>query len=85
MSQLTITLDDDLVVAAQAFANHKGQQLDTLIADFLRATVRPTPAPPQPEKQYSPRIQRLMGSLKLPADADYRTELENALEERFGL
>ncbi len=84
MSQLTITLDDNLLMAAQAFAQRKGQQLDALVADLLRAEVQPTPAPKPLAQHYSPRIQRLLGSLKLPADFDYRTELENALEERFG-
>ena len=45
----------------------------------------PQQPPPPVQAPYSPRVQRLMGLLKLPADADYRTELENALEERFGL
>lgn len=85
MSQLTITLDDDLLLAVQAFAQRTGQQIDTVVAECLRATVPAAMLPAEPTRQYSPRIQRLMGSVKLPADFDYRTELENALEERFGL
>ena len=85
MSQLILTLDDNLVIAAQAFAQRKGQQLDALVTEWLLATMQPAAEPAQPVPQYSPRIQRLMGSLKLPPDVDYRTELENALEERFGL
>lgn len=85
MSQLTITLDDQLLAAAQAFAQRQGQPLATLVAEWLRATVQPATVPIQASPQFSPRIQRLMGSLKLPADFDYRTALEDALEERLGL
>ena len=84
MSQLTLTLDDDLLKAAQAYARQHGQPLDALVAGLLKATVQPAAAPAQPTRPLSARIQRLAGSLQLPAGFDYRTELENALTERFG-
>ncbi len=82
MSQLTLTLDDDLLVAAQAFAQRNGKQLDTLVAEWLQTVAQPTQPPTS--QPLSPRIQRLVGSLKLPPDFDYRTELEAAITERFG-
>ena len=85
MSQLTITLDDNLLMAAQAFAQRKGQRLDVLLADLLRAEVQPVAPPAVPSRQLSPRIQRLFGAVKASADFDYKTELSKALEERFGL
>ena len=86
MPLLTITLDDDLLGKAQAYARQHGQQLDALVAELLQSVVRPdaaaTPAPPT--RPLSPRVQRLYGSLKLPPDFDYKTELGEALDERFG-
>lgn len=93
MSQLTITLDDNLLQAAQEYARQHGQALDALVAQLLAEAVRPaapeppTPAPvvEQPIQGLSPRIQRLYGSLKAPADFDYKKELEDGLAEKYGL
>ena len=87
MSQLTITLDDTLLREAQAYAQQHAQQFETLVAELLRATIRPAaaPTPPESTRPLSPRIQRLFGSVKVPADFDYRTELSDALAERYGL
>ncbi len=87
MSQLTINLDDTLLAAAHAYAQRKGQQLDALVADWLRATVQdsaPAAAPPVLVRPLSPQVQELFGALRLPAGFDYRAELGEALEERFG-
>ncbi|MGI4874638.1 MAG: DUF6364 family protein [Janthinobacterium lividum] len=84
MSQLTLTLDDELIAAAQAYARQHGQQLDALVAELLQATVRPAPATPA-KSSFSPEVQELIGSLRLPKNFDYKTELGKALDERFGL
>ncbi|MFD1468938.1 DUF6364 family protein [Hymenobacter caeli] len=90
MSQLTITLDDDLLQAAQDYARRHGQELDKLVAGLLQATVRPLaqPFPQQPAvltQPLSPRIQRLFGAVQVPADFDYRKALEEAIQERYGI
>lgn len=93
MSQLTITLDDDLLQAAQTYARQHGQALDALVADLLQTAVRPavpTPATAAGSDEQllqgvSPRIRRLYGSLKAPADFDYKKELEEGLDEKYGL
>ena len=88
MSQLIITLDDNLLQAAQAYARQHGQELDVLVANLLQAAVRPAQAaepPAAPTRPLSPIVQSLYGSLKLPADFDYRTALEEAIAEKYGL
>ena len=85
MSQLTINLDDNLLLASQAYAQQKGQDLNALVADLLQAAVQTAAPPAQPTRPLSPRVQELLGSLKVPADFDYKTELGKALEERYGL
>jgi hypothetical protein len=86
MSQLILTLDDDLLQAAQEYARQHGQNLETLVAQFLQATVQLTAATePAPTLSLSPRIQRLYGALKAPADFDYKKELEDGLAEKYGL
>ena len=89
MSQLTITLDDNLLQAAQAYARQHGQALDALVAQLLAEAVRPM----VPEPQFSTAaieqrlaiVRELAGSLKAPADFDYKKELGEGLAEKYGV
>lgn len=83
MSQLTITLDDSLLQAAQEYARQHGQELDALVAGLLQATVRPV-GPPVVRPSLA-TVQQLYGSLKAPADFDYKKELEEGRAEQYGL
>ncbi|WP_223653644.1 DUF6364 family protein [Hymenobacter psoromatis] len=86
MSQLTITLDDDLLQAAQEYAQRHGQELDKLVAELLQAAVRPLVAPePALVRPSLATVQNLYGSLKAPADFDYKKELEDGRAEQYGL
>jgi hypothetical protein len=87
MSQLTITLDDNLLQAAQEYARQHGQALDILVTEWLQATVRPAAAETAtvPARPLSPRIQRLFGAVQVPADFDYRKVLDEAVRERYGV
>lgn len=85
MSQLTITLDDSLLQAAQEYARQHGQELDALVASLLRATVQPAAeAPARATRPLSPIVQELYGSVKLPADFDYKAAIEEAIHEKYG-
>jgi|GEM_PF-2391602 len=85
MSQLTLTLDDDLLQAAQAYAQRHGQELQALVAQLLAEAVRPGAGvlSDQPARPLSPRVQRLYGAVSVPVEFDYRKELEEAIQERF--
>lgn len=86
MSQLTITLDDNLLQAAQKYARQHGQELDALVAQLLADAVQPAATEPEASTlPLSARIQRLYGALKAPADFDYKKELEDGLAEKYGI
>ncbi|RZK35839.1 MAG: hypothetical protein EOO57_08360 [Hymenobacter sp.] len=89
MSQITITLDDKLLQDAQAYVRQHGQELDDLVARLLAVTVQPAvPEPAAPVLTTEQRlaiVHRLAGSLKAPADFDYKKELEEGLREKYGL
>jgi len=88
MSQLTLTLDDDLLQDAQTYAQQHGQNLNALVAELLRATVRPVPptaGSAMSSEQRLAIIRKLAGSVRLPADSDYRKEVEEGLREKYGL
>ncbi|RZK14871.1 MAG: hypothetical protein EOO56_24035 [Hymenobacter sp.] len=93
MSQLTITLSDAVLQAAQDYAHRHGQALDAwvaqLVAEATQATVRPVADAPQlptpTVEQRLASVRKLAGSLKAPADFDYKKELEEGLAEKYGL
>jgi len=82
MFQLIITLDDNLLQAAQEYAKRQGQELDVLVAGLLRAAVQPAVVP---TRSLSPRIQRLFGAVQVPTDFDYKKVLDEAMQERYGV
>jgi plasmid stability protein len=87
MSQLTINLDDNLLQAAQAYARQHGQELDALVAGLLQAAVQPAVGPTvtASNERLLTSVRELAGSLKAPADFDYKRELEEGLSEKYGI
>lgn len=72
MSQLTITLDDNLLHAAQEYAQRHGQALDVwvaqLVAEATQAATQPVEDAPSEQltRPLSARIQRLYGAVSVP-------------------
>lgn len=84
MPQLTITLDDDLLQAAQAYARQQGQEVDKLVADLLQAAVRPAEAASTlTAEERLATVRRLAGSVQLPPDFDYKKAVEEAIWEKY--
>ncbi|WP_114783046.1 DUF6364 family protein [Botryobacter ruber] len=80
-SKLTISIDKNVVDEAKALARRKGRSLSDLIENYLKVIVKK-------EKQVveiSPDIKKLQGSVKLPADLDYKKELQQALNKKYQL
>ena len=85
MSQLTITLDDNLLQAAQEYARQHGQELDALVARLLADAVRPTAPQLQAPAERLAMVRKLAGSVKLPADFDYREVVAEELAKKYGI
>ena len=88
MSQLILTLDDNLLQAAREYTQQHGQNLEALVTQFLQATVQPavvTQPAAAPARPLSPRIQRLFGAVQVPDDFDYKKVLDEAVQERYGV
>lgn len=78
MPTLTLTLDDDLLARAEAYAQRTGTDLSDLISDALRPIV----AGPRPRRPLSPQVQALLGCISLPPDFNYKEYLSQAVNER---
>ena len=80
MSTITLTLDDEFVAQAEAYAQRTGTDLATL---FITA-VRPIIAQPaRHRRRISPEVAALAGSLPVPPDFDYKTALGDAMMEKY--
>lgn len=78
MSTLTLTLDDDLLAQAEAYARRTGLDLSALVAQALRPIV----AQERPRRPLSPQIQELLGCITLPPGYDYKEHLADAITDR---
>lgn len=82
-TKLTLTIDKDVVADAKAYAKSKNRSLSNLIESFLRQVSSEDVKTQAKDSDLHPTIAALKGSIKLPKDFDYKTELQNALEERY--
>lgn len=79
MSTLTLTLDDDLLARAEAYAQRTGVDLSSLIAQALRPIVQERPATARP---LPPELATLYGCISLPPGYNYKEELADAILDR---
>lgn len=78
MSTLTLTLDDDLLAQAEAYAQRTGTDLSVLVAEALRPIV----AAPRTRRPLSPQVAALLGCISLPPDFNYKDHLDHGLGNR---
>ena len=78
MSTLTLTLDDDLLARAEAYAQRTGTDLSVLVAELLRPVV----APARQRRSLSPEVEALSGCISLPPDFNYKDHLDHGLGDQ---
>ena len=79
-AKLTILVEEETIRKAKTYSAQTGQSLSKLIENYLNTVT--SPAEPG-NKKFSPRIKRLMGSVKLPKDFDWKTAVEKNVKEKF--
>ncbi len=79
-TNLALTLDSQVVEQAEAYARATGVSLDELIESLLKVNIQLTVKP----RTFSPQVQELFGSLKVPDNFDYKESLTEAMLERHG-
>jgi hypothetical protein len=80
MSTITLTLDDEFIAQAEAYAQRMGIDLATLFTTAMRPIIAQSPRHRRPT---SPAVAALAGSLPVPPDFDYKTALGDALMEKY--
>jgi len=78
-TKLTLTIEQEVIKTAKSYAQEKGRSLSELIENYLIALS----SGDKNLEELSPRVKRLMGSIKLDDDFNYKKSLEEQLAKRY--
>ena len=78
-AKLTLSINKDVARRAKVYAKTNGRSLSDLVENYLKLLIKNTPVE---ETEYSLTVKSLLGSVKLPADFDYKKELSDALVKK---
>lgn len=79
-TKLTLTIEDTVIDSAKKYARQKGKSLSGIVENYLKSIS----ASEEPKQSLSPRVAKLMGSVSLPVDFDYKKELAKSLIKKHG-
>jgi len=79
-TKLTLTIEQDVIKTAKTYAHKKGKSLSELIENYLKTLVNKEKG----SKEISPKVKRLVGSVKLPKNFDYKKTLEEEIIKKHG-
>ena len=74
-TKLTLTLQQSTIEAAKIFAEKNGRSLSAIVESYLKMLSSSA----KTEHKFSPQVERLIGSAKLPQDYDYKTDIAESL------
>ncbi len=77
-TKLTLTLDNKVIDSAKIYAKKSGKSLSNIVENYLQSI-----SSKEEKEEISPKIQKLMGSVKLPKNFDYKKELAGAISKKY--
>jgi len=77
-TKLTLTIEEEVISKAKLYASQKGRSLSDLVESYLKTLA----GAQKPEETLSPRVKRLVGSVKLAKDFDYKKALETEIRQK---
>ena len=78
-TKLTLTIEESVIDSAKAYARDQGRSLSDVVENYLKILSAKSPM----DNALSPKVLQLRGSIKLPTDFDYKSELGNAIAEKY--
>jgi hypothetical protein len=79
-TKLTLTVKESIVKKAKSYAKQTGRSLSELIENYLKTLTEDHQGGTQ---QISPKLKKLVGAVKLPADFDEKKELPSYFERKY--
>jgi len=77
-TKLTLTVEESVIKRAKFYAKQSGRSLSELIENYLSSLTAPT----TDHEMLSPKLKKLVGSVKLPDDFDEERELREYFENK---
>jgi hypothetical protein len=77
-TKLTLTVEKAVIKRAKSYAKVSGKSLSEHIEQYLETLTQENNTLP-----ISPKLQKLIGAVKLPKDFDEKKELQNYLEKKY--
>ncbi|RNL51210.1 DUF6364 family protein [Pedobacter jejuensis] len=81
-TKLTLTIDKSVIEQAKTYAEEQGRSLSAVVENYLKAITKKQDNAIK-EEELSPIVKSLRGTFKMPADFDYKEELNKIREERY--
>lgn len=79
-SKLTLSINQEVIEKAKYYARKKGRSLSGLVENYLKALGSNDPE----TGDFSPKVKRLLGAVKLPDDFDYKKSVREEIENKHG-
>ncbi|TDG35455.1 hypothetical protein EZJ43_12555 [Pedobacter changchengzhani] len=84
-TKLTLTIDESVIKQAKDYAAKQGRSLSAVVENYLKAVSKKEEIVKK-EQELSPMLKSILKDLPkvtLPADYDYKKELEKMREEKY--
>ncbi len=78
-TKLTLSIDDQVIESAKKYAKGKGKSLSGIVENYLKSISNSKSG----SAGISPRIKKLMGSIQVSKDFNYKKELRNAIGKKY--
>lgn len=77
-TKLTLTVEKSIIEKAKIYARQTGRSLSELIENYLENLIQEN----RDKEELSPRLKKIVGSVKLPKNFDEKKELQNYFEKK---
>jgi hypothetical protein len=77
-TKLTLTVDEQVIKAAKTYAKKNGRSVSDLVETYLKNLAGKT----KTTNDVSPQVKRLIGSVKLSEDFNYKQELARQIKAK---
>ncbi len=79
-SKLTLSVDKDLARRAKTYARSRGRSLSDLVESYFKIL---TSKSDDTEFDLTTKVKSLLGSIKVPEDFDYKSDLSDQLSKKY--
>jgi len=79
-SKLTLNVDKDLASKAKIYARSQGRSLSDLVESYFKVL---TSKSARTDDDLSTKVKSLLGSIKVPEDFNYKSDLSEQLSKKY--